>query len=482
MKKKAILWFRNDLRINDNPALESAILNNEILPIYIFEQEIHQHKTLGSASKLWLHHSLESLNQDLDNKLNFYNDDPLEVLKKLVSEYNCESIYWNRRYEPLNIQKDTQIKKYFQQHQISVSSFNGSLLWEPHEILKNDNTPYKVFTHYYKNGCLLHPHTPRKPTILKDKPNFIKDNKFSKNLTDLKLLPNKNWGNKIKNYWHIGEKFALKKMHNFVKNSLQDYKIGRDFPNHKKVSQLSPHLHFGEISPNQIWYYAKENYNQQISDKNIESFLSELGWREFSAYLLFHFPNLPNKNFQPRFDNFSWQSNSKFLHAWQKGKTGYPIIDAGMRELWETGYMHNRVRMIVGSFLVKNLLINWQEGEKWFWDCLVDADLASNSASWQWVAGSGADAAPYFRIFNPILQGEKFDPDGAYTKKYVPELKNLPNQYLFKPWEAPIEVLNEAHIKLGQNYPQPIVTIESSRKLALEIFKMLPKTKEDILA
>ena len=225
--------------------------------------------------------------------------------------------------------------------------------------------------------------------------------------------------------------------------------------------------------------FSQENYCEKTGELNLDHFLSELGWREFSYYLLFHFPHLPDKNFQPRFDNFLWQKNENFLKAWRKGQTGYPIVDAGMRELWQTGQMHNRVRMIVGSFLVKNLLLDWRLGEKWFWDCLVDADLASNSASWQWVAGSGADAAPYFRIFNPILQGEKFDPEGEYTRKFVPELKNLPAKFLYKPWEAPTEILQNSGIKLGENYPHPIVKIDESRDLALSTFKALPKISDE---
>lgn len=478
MNKKFIMWFRQDLRISDNPALLTAIENGVVMPIYIFEEQVGDNRKIGSASKWWLHHSLKSLNQSLDNKLNFYCGDAKEILENLVTDFEIAGIFWNRCYEPLRIQKDREIKSIFKQKNIIVQSFNGSLLWEPHEVLKSDKTPYKVFTPYYRRGCLQKT-APRKPLSKPENFKIFYDENNKIKLTNLQLLPTKNWGQEMQKYWQIGEDFAYKKMQNFVKNNLQNYKDGRNFPSQNNVSKLSAHLHFGEISPHQIWHFAQENYQEKNGELNLDHFLSELGWREFSYYLLFHFPHLPDKNFQPRFDNFLWQKNANYLHAWRKGQTGYPIVDAGMRELWQTGQMHNRVRMIVGSFLVKNLLLDWREGEKWFWDCLVDADLASNSASWQWVAGSGADAAPYFRIFNPILQGEKFDPDGEYTRKFVPELKNLPAKFLYKPWEAPTEILEKSGIKLGENYPHPIVKIDESRDLALKAFKALPKIGDD---
>ncbi len=478
MNKKFIMWFRQDLRISDNPALLFAIENGVVMPIYIFEEQVGDNRKIGSASKWWLHHSLKSLNQSLDNKLNFYCGDAKEILENLVTDFEIAGIFWNRCYEPLRIQKDREIKSIFKQKNIIVQSFNGSLLWEPHEVLKSDKTPYKVFTPYYRKGCLQKT-APRKPLSKPENLKIFYDENNKIKLENLQLLPTKNWGQEMQKYWQIGEDFAYKKMQNFVKNNLQNYKDGRNFPSQNNVSRLSAHLHFGEISPYQIWHFAQENYQEKNGESNLDHFLSELGWREFSYYLLFHFPHLPDKNFQPRFDNFLWQKNANYLHAWRKGQTGYPIVDAGMRELWQTGQMHNRVRMIVGSFLVKNLLLDWREGEKWFWDCLVDADLASNSASWQWVAGSGADAAPYFRIFNPILQGEKFDPDGEYTRKFVPELKNLPAKFLYKPWEAPTEILEKSGIKLGENYPHPIVKIDESRDLALKAFKALPKIGDD---
>ena len=250
----------------------------------------------------------------------------------------------------------------------------------------------------------------------------------------------------------------------------RDTRKEETFRARNNVSRLSPHIHFGEVSPHQVWYQSQQMESSSGRIKDLEHFLSELGWREFSYNLLFHFPDLIGTNFQKKFDDFPWKDDSDLLERWQKGNTGYPIVDAGMRELWQTGYMHNRVRMVVGSFLVKNLLIDWREGERWFWDCLVDADLANNAASWQWVAGSGADAAPYFRIFNPVTQGTKFDKDGEYTRKFVPELEKLPNKFLFTPWEAPQNVLEEAGIELGKDYPYPIIDLKQSRARALEAF------------
>ena len=270
--------------------------------------------------------------------------------------------------------------------------------------------------------------------------------------------------------WNIGEHAAYKKLEDFIEDGLVNYKDGRNFPSQNNVSRLSPHLHFGEISPNQIWYMVDELDSSIYPERDVYHFKSEIGWREFSYSLLYYNQQLQTENLYKKFDKFPWIKDISNLQNWKRGLTGYPIVDAGMRELWETGYMHNRLRMVVGSFLVKNLLIHWNHGERWFWDCLIDADMASNSASWQWVAGSGADAAPYFRIFNPIMQGQKFDPDGSYTKKYIPELANVPLKYLFNPWDAPKSILDESGVTLGKDYPYPIVNMQQSRDLALDAF------------
>lgn len=467
-KEISIYWFRQDLRLTDNPALSAAVENGQVIPIYILDDTNAKQFKIGDASRCWLHHSLNSLNQSLDKKLSVYSGDAIKIIQKLIKLYKVKFIYWNRCYEPWQIERDKKIKQWLEKNNIDAQSFNSSLLWEPWEILKADNTPYRVFTPFYRKACassLL----PRKPVRKVNSSHFIKDPKNQTSIDDLQLLPTLNWDKKIMQHWQAGEKQALSCLDDFLETKVDDYRKGRDFPAKQSTSRLSPHLHFGEISPHQIWAVVK---NIKPNDNN-EHFLRELIWREFSYYLIYHFPKLPVENFQKKFDQFPWLKNKKLLSKWQQGQTGYPIIDAGMRELWQTGYMHNRVRMIVASFLVKNLLLHWHHGEAWFWDCLVDADLASNSASWQWVAGSGADAAPYFRIFNPVTQAEKFDPDGEYILKYVPELNGLEKKYLAKPWQAPESNLQQAGIKLGKTYPKPIIDLKISRELALAAFRTL---------
>ena len=465
--KKIIHWFRQDLRLSDNPALNAAAEAGAVLPIYILDDSSAKKYQMGAASRWWLHHSLTALNEALKGQFHIYRGDANTIIQNLVDEHSIEAVYWNRCYEPWRIQRDKKIKAALQQQNVQVRSFNGSLLWEPWEVLKKDNTHYKVFTPFYRKGCLNAP-APRKP-LKKPAIKYAKGKFNSLALAELALLPQINWDEGFKKHWQPGEARAQKKLKEFIDHGLKDYKEGRNFPAKTNVSRLSPHLHFGEISPNQFWYDAQQM--PYPSDK--DCLMSELGWREFSYSLLYDFPKLPSHNWQEKFNAFPWNKKNKLLHAWQQGKTGYPIVDAGMRELWQTGYMHNRVRMIVGSFLVKNLMIHWHCGRDWFWDCLLDADLASNSASWQWIAGCGADAAPYFRIFNPITQGEKFDPQGEYTRKYVPEIALLPDKYLYKPWEAPAEILHAAKIELGKHYPKPIVDIPESRERALSAYKLI---------
>ena len=479
MKKgTAIHWFRQDLRLSDNPALDSAAQYETLIPIYILDEVNSGEFKMGAASKWWLHQSLTKLNESLDGKLLVYQGNPHEILNKLIEEQEVSYVTWNRCYEPWRIDRDKEIKRNFEDKNVAVESFSASLLWEPWTISKDDGTPYRVFTPFYKKGC-LNSEEPRLPAGKVDLSNLYSEDLSSDSITDLNLLPTIKWYKSFEEEWNPGEIGAEQNLNSFLDSGLLNYKEGRNFPSQEFVSRLSPHLHFGEISPNEVWYRAKTKEGISGIEKSLAHFHSELGWREFSYYLLYHFPDLPNKNFQEKFDIFPWQENEEFLALWQKGNTGYPIVDAGMRELWQTGYMHNRLRMIVGSFLVKNLLIDWRFGERWFWDCLVDADLASNSASWQWVAGSGADAAPYFRIFNPITQGLKFDPEGEYTKKYVPELRDLPNKYLFSPWEAPENILADAGIELGKNYPKPMVDLKLSRETALEAFAATKKENNE---
>ena len=479
MKKgTAIHWFRQDLRLSDNPALDSAAQYETLIPIYILDEVNSGEFKMGAASKWWLHQSLTKLNESLDGKLLVYQGNPHEILNKLIEEQEVSYVTWNRCYEPWRIDRDKEIKRNFEDKNVAVESYSASLLWEPWTISKDDGTPYRVFTPFYKKGC-LNSEEPRLPAGKVDLSNLYSEDLSSDSITDLNLLPTIKWYKSFEGEWNPGEIGAEQNLNSFLDSGLLNYKEGRNFPSQEFVSRLSPHLHFGEISPNEVWYRAKTKEGISGIEKSLAHFHSELGWREFSYYLLYHFPDLPNKNFQEKFDIFPWQENEEFLALWQKGNTGYPIVDAGMRELWQTGYMHNRLRMIVGSFLVKNLLIDWRFGERWFWDCLVDADLASNSASWQWVAGSGADAAPYFRIFNPITQGLKFDPEGEYTKKYVPELRDLPNKYLFSPWEAPENILADAGIELGKNYPKPMVDLKLSRETALEAFATTKKENNE---
>jgi len=464
-----LFWFRQDLRLADNPGLLQAAKKGPIIAIYILDDENAGDFKMGAASRWWLHHSLVKLNQALDGKLHFYSGDPIKIITGLIDSQKIEAVYWNRCYESWRIKNDTALKIQLQEQGIFCESFNGSLLWEPWEVLKSDQTPYKVFTPFYRQASSR---APREPLSRPHSVEFLKDSTNTTTLSDLALLPTIPWHHGFEKEWEVGEMGAHKKLNTFLSHGLSGYKEGRNHPAQAHVSHLSPYLHFGEISPQQVWH-AVNKVGPEIPTTDKNHFLSELGWREFSYSLLYHFPELPWKNFQSKFDRFPWKENESFLKAWQRGKTGYPIVDAGMRELWQTGTMHNRVRMIVASFLVKNLLIHWHHGEAWFWDTLLDADLANNSASWQWVAGSGADAAPYFRIFNPVLQGEKFDPEGDYTRHFVPELKKIPKKYLFTPWEAPEEILRSAEVELGKTYPQPIVALASSRDNALEAYQQL---------
>ncbi len=392
----------------------------------------------------------------------------MDILADILARYDVEAVYWNRCYEPWRITRDALIKARLQREGVTVKSSNGSLLWEPWTIKKADGSPYKVFTPFYNKGC-LRAAPPRTPLPEPRIESHVRDDQACTRIEQLDLLPAIRWDKKLESHWCIGESAAYERFTNFMDAALEHYKGGRDLPAKPYVSGLSPSLHFGEVSPHQLWHGIRA-FND---DNNVDHFCSELGWREFSYSQLYYFPELPHSNWQSKFDAFPWRDDETALKAWQTGRTGIPMVDAGMRQLWQTGYMHNRVRMIVGSFLVKNLRLHWRHGERWFWDTLVDADLASNSASWQWIAGCGADAAPYFRIFNPVTQGKRFDPDGNYVRRFIPELSRLPDKYLFSPWEAPAPVLQEAGITLGSTYPTPVIDLKASRQTALEAFQSL---------
>jgi deoxyribodipyrimidine photo-lyase len=469
MRQAAIFWFRQDLRLTDNPGLIAAARCGQVLPVYIFDNVSSVPLAIGSASKLYLHHSLASLDQALQHQLNFYLGEPSLIILQLLKQHKIVNVFWNRCYEPWYVAADELLVKQLRALKINYAIFNGAYLWDPTTISNASGSYYKVFAAYKRKVLAI---APSKPVLKPENLSLIKDVSNKTVLDDLLLLNSPQcWQHKIMHHWSYGESAAQQQLDKFINNALAGYKTARDYPAQQHTSKLSAHLHFGEISPQQIWAAVTNSLNCATVDG--QHFLSELIWREFSCYLLTYFNRLPVDNLQNKFNTFPWRHDHCLLQAWQYGNTGYPLIDAGMRELWQTGYMHNRVRMIVASFLVKNLLLHWHYGRDWFWDCLIDADLANNSASWQWVAGCGVDAAPYFRIFNPISQGEKFDSQGEYTRKFVPELKNLADKYLFKPWAAPTTVLKVAGIILGDTYPYPIVDLAVSRQQALAAYKSL---------
>lgn len=470
-----IVWFRQDLRLNDNPALHAAYESgNPIIPLYILDDENATEWKMRGASRVWLHHALDSLNKSLSGHLVIAKGDATEIIPDLISKTGASGIYWNRCYEPWRIKRDESIKSFIKESMddCDVQSFQGSLLWEPWTIQTQGGTPYKVFTPFYKKGC-LNSDAPREPLPQPERLTYANTDNLSLTLEALDLIPNNegNWPEELTSQWAISEEGANKRLQDFIKNGLDNYKDGRNHPAWDNVSMLSPYLHWGQISPNTAWYEAKDKASNPTG-KDLEHFLSELGWREFSYNLLYHFPKITWENLNEKFNNFPWSAqDSEELKRWQKGQTGYPLVDAGMRQLYQTGYMHNRLRMLVGSFLVKNMLVHWHKGEEWFWDCLFDADLASNSASWQWIAGCGADAAPYFRIFNPILQSKKFDADGDFIRKYVPELKDLKGDDIHAPWEAPEGVLKAAGVELGVTYPRPMMDHRDARDRAMDAYQ-----------
>lgn len=475
MKQNSIVWFRLDLRLSDNLALAAAIdRGTNIIPIYIWSSEEENETTPGAASRWWLHQSLNKLANELDklgSKLIIRQGNALTVLQDLIKETNAKAVFWNRRYEPIIIERDKEVKKILQSDGLLVESFNSSLLFEPWNVLNSSKKAFQVFTPFWK-VCLE-----KNISIPISAPNNLPRPETwprSLPLSSLALEPKIDWASGLRTTWQIGEQEASLRLRKLLDGVICSYQESRDRPDLEGVSRLSPYLHFGEISPRQIWYAIKSKVNTDDNYKtNAEAYLRQLGWREFAYHLMFHFPLTVKHPLKEKFIKFPWKKDVKALQAWQKGKTGYPIVDAGMRQLWATGWMHNRVRMIVASFLVKDLLIDWQTGERWFWDTLVDADLANNVLGWQWIAGCGADAAPYFRIFNPVTQAEKFDPQGNYIKQWVPELRNLQLPWLYKPWQAPANELSKAGIELGKTYPYPIIDHNLAREIALKALESI---------
>jgi len=476
-----IVWFRQDLRLNDNPALAAAMKRGgAVIPLFVWDEAGAGDEVPGAASRWWLHHSLASLDAALrgrGSRLILAREPAAQTLLRLVRENGADAVHWNRCYEPRAVARDTRIKEELKAAGVEARSFNAALLHEPHEVRNKSGQPFRVFTPFWRHCQSLAQEAPVKlpagPIPAPDRwPNTLA-------LPELDLLPRLGWADGLAAACQPGEAAALKRLKHFVAGPLADYAHDRDSPAVDGTSALSPHLHFGEIGPRQVWAAVRslsEESGVFPVNAGAQMFLSELGWREFAHHVLFHFPESVRRAMRPEFDSIPWRRNAADLRAWQRGQTGYPIVDAGMRQLWRTGWMHNRVRMIVASFLVKHLRIRWQEGARWFWDTLVDADLANNSLGWQWTAGCGVDAAPFFRIFNPTLQGTKFDPEGAYVRRWVPELSGLDARYIHRPWEAPEAVLQAAGVRLGSDYPQPMVDHAEARAAALDAFRNMERS------
>jgi deoxyribodipyrimidine photo-lyase len=479
-----LVWFRQDLRLQDNPALHAALARGgAVVPVFILDDAAEGGWRPGGAARWWLHRSLAALDAALrerGSRLLLARGEAGEILRALLAATGADAVFWNRRYEPAVIARDARLKSEWSAAGLEARSFNAALLNEPHTIANKQGRPFQVFTPYWRH-CLTLPVAP----VAKLEPkSFPAPASWPRALAleELELLPRVRWDAGLAEAWEPGEAGATKQLRRFIAHGLERYADERDAPANAGTSQLSPHLHFGEIGPRQIWAAVRavgRSSGVFPPHKGATIFLNEIGWREFAHHLLFHFPHTPEQPLREEFARFPWAEDpgGEKLHAWQRGRTGYPIVDAGMRQLWRTGWMHNRVRMIVASFLVKHLRLPWTAGAAWFWDTLVDADLANNTLGWQWSAGCGADAAPYFRIFAPVLQGEKFDPEGAYVRRWVPELARVPTEFIHAPWEAPPHRLRDAGVVLGETYPRPIVNHAAAREEALAAFRALKATR-----
>ena len=472
MSKKAIVWIRDDFRLNNNHALSYATNNYDFVSvIYIYNKEYFEN--VREAQRWWISKSLINFKEDLGKyniNLELIISDEISFFLKMKKDDNI-SVYWNKVYEPHQLKIDKKILEIFEKKSIISKSFKGNVLNEYHKVNKEDGTPYKVYSPFWRVGERIY---------LEDVPGKVQDIKKKKSKTDIfnskhnpnQILPREKWYKKFEKYWIPSEKQSENYLNEFIKNRILKYGVDRDYPSINGSSKLSPYIRNGQIHVSNIFDRCFKIKSKNIS---VKKYLNELGWREFSHSLINNFPQMLKGNLRKEFDKFPWEKNKKNLKAWKEGMTGYPIVDAGMRELYETGWMHNRIRMVVGSFLVKHLRIDWKEGEKYFRNCLLDFNEANNIAQWQWVAGCGADAAPYFRIFNPILQGEKFDKQGLYIKKWVPELDRVPSKFIHKPWEMDVKYQVALKTRIGSDYPSPIVVHEEARKAALKAFQLIRK-------
>ena len=476
--RPVIVWLRDDLRLADQPALHAAAARAApILCVYVFDDGSPGLRRLGGASRWWLHHSLAAVAESLagiGGRLDILRGDSASLIPALAESSGARAVFWTRRYGAAEIAMDSAVKAAVAAQGREAASFNGQLLSEPFALKTKTGGPYRVFTPFWRavstETAIPAPLPAPDRLAAADWPDAAPQRAT---LSDLGLLPTRpDWAGGLRAAWRPGEASARARLDAFLDESLSAYAADRDRPGVAATSRLSPHLRFGEISPRTIWAATRHAAESGRADSaGATKFLSEVGWRDFSYHLLFHNPDLARRNYNPRFDAFPWRGSDADFDAWRLGRTGYPIVDAGMRELWTTGYMHNRVRMIAASFLIKHLLVDWRRGEEWFWDTLCDADPASNAASWQWVAGSGADAAPYFRIFNPVLQGEKFDTRGDYVRRWLPELARLPDAVIHKPWTAPPAILARAGVRLGRDYPEPRVEHGFARDRALAAYQ-----------
>lgn len=473
-----LVWLRDDLRLDDNPALVAALAEGRpVHLLFVLDEVSPGLRPLGGAARWWLHHSLEALGRDvgrLGGRLILRRGPAAIVVGSVIEETGAVSLHWNRRRGAGPQAIDSTLKADLTASGLTVTSHLADLLHEPSRFVTGSGTPYRVFTPFWRAlGATWPPRAPlprpeRMTPVPAEHPAIESDR-----LDDWELLPRSpDWSGGIAERWRPGEAGAAARLAAFLDEGIFSYSSDRDRPDLDRCSHLSPHLRFGEISVHRIVaaVEAARRGARAPSDDDIAKFFSELGWREFSHHQLARSPDFAHHNVDRRFDRFPWIDDEAALRAWRRGRTGYPLVDAGLRELWATGTMHNRVRMVVASFLVKHLLQDWRGGEAWFWDTLVDACPAANPANWQWVAGSGADAAPYFRIFNPVTQGEKFDPQGDYVRQWVPELARLPNRFVHAPWTAPRDVLAAAEVRLGDDYPQPIVEHARARARALDAF------------